>query len=202
MHISDGVLSAPVWISSYGAAALITALSLHKMRVEDTPKIAVVASFFFVASLIHIPLVTIKVHLVLNGLAGVLLGLQAFPCILVGLFLQAALFGHGGLTSLGANALVMGLPALLSSLIFQFRTVGFFRLRRSTAVLAFIAGAVSVLSSALLLSLALITTGEEFTQVAWLAVYAHLPVMGIEGIVTAFAVSFLQKVKPEILEDR
>ena len=32
MHISDGVLSGPLWIGSYGATALITAGALIKMK--------------------------------------------------------------------------------------------------------------------------------------------------------------------------
>ena len=43
-------------------------------------------------------------------------------------------------------------------------------------------------------------SGENFFGVAKLAAAVHLPVMIIEGIITGFVVSFLQKVKPEILE--
>jgi cobalt/nickel transport system permease protein len=36
--------------------------------------------------------------------------------------------------------------------------------------------------------------------VAKLVVVAHLPIMVVEGLVTAFAVKFLKRVKPEMLE--
>jgi cobalt/nickel transport system permease protein len=42
-------------------------------------------------------------------------------------------------------------------------------------------------------------TEENFLEVAGLVVTAHLPVMVIEGIITAFCVAFLKKVKPELL---
>jgi ABC-type Co2+ transport system permease subunit len=53
------------------------------------------------------------VHLLLNGLLGLILGWRVALAIPVGLFLQAALFGHGGFTSLGLNCCVMTIPALV-----------------------------------------------------------------------------------------
>ena len=121
MHISDGVLSFPVIAAGYGVAIGITAFSLKKTKTEDIPKIAVMTSAFFVASLIHVPLGPTSVHLLLNGLVGILLGWAAFPSIFMALLLQALLFQFGGITSLGANACVMGIPALAMAWLFQKR---------------------------------------------------------------------------------
>jgi cobalt/nickel transport system permease protein len=41
---------------------------------------------------------------------------------------------------------------------------------------------------------------ESIFLVAKIAVMAHLPVMVIEGMITALSVRFLRRVKPEILE--
>ena len=49
------------------------------------------------------------------------LGYFAFPAILIGLLFQALVIGHGGLTTLGVNAAMMGIPALLAYHIFQLR---------------------------------------------------------------------------------
>ena len=46
---------------------------------------------------------------------------------------------------------------------------------------------------------ALVFTGEPFIQVAKLVIIAHLPVMILEGVLTAFCIGFLRKVRPEIL---
>ena len=75
------------------------------------------AAAFFVATLIHVKVGPTSVHLLLNGLVGVILGRRAPLAIAVGLFLQAALLGHGGFLPLGVNTCVMSLPALLASLI-------------------------------------------------------------------------------------
>ena len=107
MHISEGVLSAPVLITGAVLSAAGIAIGLRKMSYDKIPEVAVLSSAFFVASLIHVPIGPSSVHLVLNGLLGILLGWMAFPSILVALSLQALLFqficnvdieGYGQLT--------------------------------------------------------------------------------------------------------
>lgn len=200
MHISDGVLLPPVWIGGYVLTAGIAAVSVKRMEAQDIPKMAVMTSAFFVASLIHIPLGPTSVHLILNGLVGIILGRLSFVSILIGLILQAILFQHGGITTIGANAVMMGLPALLSYRIFSLHQK--FRFRSNVAIFGAIAGAAGVFLGTIILALLLVSTGSEFIGVAKYAALAHLPVVIIEGIVTGFIVSFLMKVKPELLERR
>jgi cobalt/nickel transport system permease protein len=200
MHISDGVLSIPVSIGGYVVAVGISALSVRKMHLENVPKVSVVTAVFFVASLIHIPIGPTSVHLILNGLAGVILGFSAFVSIFLGLILQSLLLQHGGITAIGVNACMMGLPAFVAYGIFKARLLTRFRYRE--AAFGAMAGAAAVLLASVLLALALITTGKEFLTVAKLAVLAHIPVMVVEGIIIGFCAAFLARVKPEILEGR
>ncbi|NES73303.1 MAG: cobalt transporter CbiM, partial [Okeania sp. SIO2D1] len=128
MHISEGILPAQLCISGYGITSFITWYSLRQINrlpnpQASIPKASLLTAAFFVASSIHIPIPPASVHLVLNGLLGTVLGYYAFPAILVGLFFQAIMFGHGGLTTLGINALIMGIPALLAYQIFQLRHI-------------------------------------------------------------------------------
>jgi cobalt/nickel transport system permease protein len=58
----------------------------------------------------------------------------------------------------------------------------------------------AILFSGLLVAVALITTGEVFTEAAELVLLAHIPVMIVEGVITLFVFLFLKKVKPEMLE--
>jgi len=200
MHISDGVLSAPVWIGGYVITAGIAAASIKKMKTEDMPKVAVMTSAFFVASLIHIPIGPTSVHLILNGLVGMILGPVAFVSIMVGLILQALLFQHGGITTIGTNSVMMGLPALAAYGVFNLRQR--FHFRSNEAIFGAVAGAAGVFLGTIILAMLLVTTGSEFIGVAKYAALAHLPVMIIEGIMTGFIASFLMKVKPEILGRR
>ena len=197
MHISEGVLSAPVLISGAVLTAAGVAVGLKKMDSEKVPLVGVLSSAFFVASLIHVPVGPSAVHLVLNGLLGLLLGWTAFPAILVGLALQALLFQFGGLTTLGINTFNMAMPAVCCYYLFA---RGIAHKRRGLAIgLAFACGFLAIFLSAVLVALSLIFTGESFLVAAKLLILAHLPVMIIEGIVSAFCLGFLKKVKPEIL---
>ena len=65
---------------------------------------------------------------------------------------------------------------------------------------AALAAALAILFSALCTAFALIFSGEEFTAIAKLILIGHLPVMGIEALVTVFILSLFRRVKPEILQ--
>ena len=197
MHISEGVLTTQVLVGGTAAAAAGLAVGLRKLKPERIPRVAVLSSAFFVGSLIHFPIGPVSVHLVLNGINGLILGWAAFPSILVALTLQALLFQFGGITVLGANTMVMALPAVLSFYLFG-RLV-----RGPSAVSAwlggFAVGFFSVAVGALTIGAALALSGEQFREAAVVAAGVHVPVMVVEGIFTGFCVSFLRKVKPEIL---
>ncbi|MDZ7695832.1 MAG: cobalt transporter CbiM [Deltaproteobacteria bacterium] len=196
MHISEGVLSGPVLVSGIALAAAGTAIGLKKLDVDRIPRAAILSAAFFVASLIHIPIGPSSVHLILNGIVGLLLGWGAFPVILVGLVLQAVLFQFGGITTLGVNTVIMALPAVLGYYLFA-SLVG--RRLRVALPAAFACGAFSVLSGAILVGAALAFTEKHFLKAAALVAGAHVPVMVIEGIITAFCVAFLKKVQPDML---
>jgi len=198
MHISEGVLSAPVLITGGALAAAGVAIGLKKMDNAKIPQVAVLSSAFFVGSLIHIPAGPVSVHLVLNGINGLILGWAAFPSILVALALQAVLFQFGGITTLGVNTLNMALPAVVSYYLFNRMARG--KSEGMAMAAGFGAGFLSVALGCTMIAVCLVSTGEEFTRAAELILGAHLPVMVIEGIFTGICVRFLRKVRPEILE--
>src|SRR5262249_10179934 len=105
--------------AGFVCAAILALLGAWRIRDEEIPRVALLTAAFFVASQIHVPVgVVSSVHLLLNGLIGVVLGWRAGVAIPVGLFLQAALFQHGGFTTLGVNSCIMTLPALLAWQLF------------------------------------------------------------------------------------
>lgn len=196
MHISEGVLSGPVLISGIVLAAAGTAIGLRKLDYDRIPRAAILSASFFVASLIHVPIGPSSVHLILNGIVGIILGWGAFPVILVALALQAVFFQFGGITTLGANTVIMALPAVFCYYLFG-TLVG--KGVRIALPAAFLCGFLSVFLAGILVGLALTFTEENFLKASYLVVMAHLPVMIIEGIITAFCVAFLKKVQPEML---
>lgn len=196
MHISEGILSGPVLISGAALAAAGTAVGLKKLDYDHIAQSGILAASFFVASLIHIPIGPSSVHLILNGIVGLLLGWAAFPIILVALLLQAVLFQFGGLTTLGVNTVMMALPAVGCHYLFRGLVL---KSRRVAAAAAFGCGFLAVLGSAIILGLALMFTEQNFLNVAIVIVGSHLPVMAVEGLVTAFCVLFLKRVYPQLL---
>jgi cobalt/nickel transport system permease protein len=196
MHISEGVLSGPVLIIGGALAAAGTAIGLKKLDYDRIAQAGILAATFFVASLIHVPVGPSNAHLILNGLVGLLLGWAAFPAILVALVLQAMLVQFGGITALGVNTMIMALPAVFCYLVFS-------RFLHKNAALAFSAafacGFLAVFLSAIILGLALVFTEENFFEISAIVIVAHIPLMIIEGIVTAICVAFLKKVQPTML---
>jgi cobalt/nickel transport system permease protein len=213
VHIPDGVLPAQVCVAGYAVTGGVTWYVLRQIqRLPDpsaaVPKASLLAAAFFVGSSINIPVPPVSVHLVLNGLLGVLLGWYAWPAILIGLFLQAILIGHGGLTTLGVDGAMMGLPALVAHQVFQLWR----RLPRSLpqpwsmGIAGFLAGAVGLgLAAVIFFGLIVFTIPAEFDltterQALTLLMVAHIPLMLLEGTFTLLLVLFLLRVKPELLK--
>ena len=211
MHIPDGFITAPVCAGGYAVTAAVTWYSIRKINQkenfrEDIPKAALLTAAFTVVSWIHIPIPPASVHLVLNGLMGALLGYFAFPAILIGLFFQAVLFQHGGLSTLGVNAIIMGAPAILSYYIFRLRHKMKKNERVTTGIFGFLAGSVGIALSVAMFVVILLTcipadfdVATERTAIYVLAL-AYLPLIAIEGAFTALIAVFLQRVRPGILE--
>jgi cobalt/nickel transport system permease protein len=196
MHISEGVLSLPVLGTGWILACAGVSVGLKKMDHQRVMTVGLLAAAFFVASLIHVPVGPSSVHLILNGLLGLLLGWAAFPAIMAGLALQALLFQFGGLTVLGVNTVNMALPAVICFYVFRglIKKPGAWRL-----VGSFLAGAVAIALAGLFTALSLAFSDEGFATAAAALFIAHLPIMVVEGCITVGAVAFLSKVQPELL---
>lgn len=197
MHISDGILDAPVLISAFVGTAIVAAATMRNMDLEEIPKISVITAIFFVASLIKIPIGPTSIHLILVGLVGVVLGWRAFSAVLLGLILQALLFGHGGITVIGVNALMLGGGALAGAFVWRQRSR--FTVKKNEVVFGALAGATGVAVSGMILALALATAGDAFIGTAYYVLAVHIPIIIIEAAIVGTTAGFLHKVKPELL---
>lgn len=194
MHISEGVLNNEIIAISSISCAFALYFSFKGLKDEDLPKTAVFSALFFIASFVHIPLGPTSIHLVLNGLIGAFLGTRAFVAVFIALFLQALLFGYGGLSTLGANTLIMSIPSIFMSYIFRMKFENFL-LR---AIQWFLIGFLAILLSSLLLSGLIWINGENFILASKMILVANIPLMFIEGIISLFAFSFIKKVLPKV----
>lgn len=197
MHLADGIVSTPLLLAGSLLAAGGVAIGLKETDYDELPRVAVLAAGFFVASLIHIPLGPGQIHLVLNGLLGLLLGWAAFPALLIALFLQAVLFGYGGISVLGLNTLNMALPGILCFYLFtpflrQTTTPRFF------LAIGLLTGLLAIGLSGLMLAATLYLSDPRYAGVSWTIIIAHLPLMAIEGLLTGLALVFFNKTAPQL----
>ena len=203
-HIPDGVLSAPVLVTDALVSTGLLAIALRQLREDELPQAAVLAAAFFVSSLISVPLGPSSVHLLLNGLMGLLLGWAALPAIFVALLLQAVFFGFGGLLVLGVNTMNLGLPALVVALLLRpvlkrvLEGVGASR-HRQVFLVGTTAGLLAVALTGLLLSGSLLLSGEPFGPAARVIAITFVPLALVEGLLTGIVVAFLLRVEPALL---
>ena len=199
MHISEGVLAPHIYISGYAVAAGLTALAIRKIKKEDIPKISVMGAAFFASSLIHFKIGITSIHLTLIGLMGIILGISSVPAILVGLFFQAVMFQHGGLTSLGVNTLVFTLPAVIVSFIFSALSKRFHRWIVLLSVWGGMLTGGGIVLAALLVFLVIFISGEELAGIAYVFSISHAALAVIEGVITFFVLQQLLRKKPELV---
>lgn len=199
MHIAEGVLDAPTLIAGAVMAAVGVAVGLRHLPESRLPLAALLGAVFFVASTIHVPVGVGSVHLIMNGLAGLLLGWAVFPVLLVGLLLQAVLFSFGGFAVLGANTLLLAAPAVLA----HYALRGWLRPDASQTTLLTVgalAGVIGIAGSAAIAAVLLVATGgREFAGLIVLFMIAHVPVLVIDAAVGAMALALLARMLPRVL---
>ena len=197
MHISDGVLSPYVIGAGWAIAIPALALSIRSLKADQVGAYGVIAAAFFAGSTIHVPVGPFSMHLVLSGIAGLLLGWGALTVVTVGLLLQALFIGFGGLTVLGVNISIMALPGAIMG-VFGRKWIKQASVKKRPWIGSLIGGG-TILISAILLYVTLSTTNTALMPLAKLVFFGHIPIAIVEGIISFWLVHFLQKVKPSLL---
>ena len=211
MHIPDGFLPPQVCLAGYALTGGVTWYSLQQIKRDrytqaNIPKASLLTAAFFVASLVSIPVPPTSVHLIFNGLMGAVLGYYAFPAILIGLFFQAVMFQHGGMSTLGINAIIIGTPAIAAYYLFRQREHLQGKRQILTKILSFAAGAGALVLSATMFAVLLITfiSPDMDVNAERTAILLSLSGYGIqaivEGLFSVMLISFLEQVKPELLK--
>lgn len=210
MHISDGILPAAISIAGYaGTIAIIT----HKLKKinnmkeseKEIPKVSLLTAAFFISSTIHIPIPPTSVHLLLIGIMGILLGDFSFLAVIIGLFFQAVIFGHGGIMSLGINGLIFGIATITCSYLYR-SLRAYVKSKIQLGIVGFLIGALGVVISTLIfccIMVLFIPNGVDIIaekQAIIMLAVGHIPLAVIEGLTTGGILVYIMKVKPELLE--
>jgi len=212
MHISEGILPLPWALLWYACAAPFVALGLRQLsRIsrEDLamkPLVGLLAAVVFIISCMPIPVPTAGTcsHPCGTGIAAILVGpLVSVVISTVALLIQALVMAHGGLSTLGADIVSMGVVG-------SFAGWSVFRLLRLVGAglgpAAFAGGVATDWATYLATSIELasgIRGAEPFLPLAGKIVLAfvptQLPLGLLEGAMTAGMVTLLARKRPDLL---
>lgn len=165
----------------------------------------VLAAFVFAAQLLNFPVLGgTSGHLVGGALLAVLLGpMGALLTMATVIVAQALFMQDGGLIALGANIFNIGAVTVFSG----YAVFGFLGGLRSTgrrlAIAAFLAGWLSLVVSSACAAFELALSGTIALQVGLPAMTGYHAIIGVaEGGLTAGILSFLARVRPDLISAR
>ena len=195
MHLADGVLNTPAVVATSVAAGALIINSIRNIDNEEIPKISIMAAAFFVFGLMSYPAGPSTVHPLLGGLLGIMLGWRSPLAVFIGLLLHAAIFQHGGFTTIGINTLIVAIPAIIGHLFFK----AAMKKDRSISISAGITAALSVALTVVMLLTVLAMVNENYKEIIYILGIGHIPLLIAEGVLTGIVVKFLNDTRPEIL---
>jgi cobalt/nickel transport system permease protein len=211
MHMADALLSPAVGGIMCAVSAASVVYSAAKVKKDElgekkVPIMAVTGAFVFAAQMINftIPATGSSGHIGGGILLSAVLG--PFPALLsiaAVLIIQCLFFADGGLLALGCNIFNMGvIPCLIIyPLIYRpiLRKGADLKRISASSVLSVVVGLELGAFAVVLQTLASGITELPFAPFVALMLPIHLAIGLIEGIVTAAIVSFIYKMRPEII---
>lgn len=206
MHLPDGFLDAKTWVSTsiISTCALGYAITKTKEVLSDRqiPRMGVMAAFIFAAQMVNIPIAGgTSGHLLGGALAAITMGPWSAALIIsTVLVIQCLFFQDGGLTTLGGNILLMAIVAPLTA-HFTYRLLASYSQNRIRVLVStFISGWTSTMVASVLASVLLAVSGTVPLYVALPAMSGWHAFIGIiEGLITAFVIGFLIRVKANLI---
>jgi len=205
MHIPDAFI--PIWQGSiYWIIALVfVALALrwarNEMNEEKLPLVAVLAAGIFALQSFNLPVsMGTSGHLVGGALAAIILGspFAAVFILTLVLIVQGVLFGDGGITTMGANILNMG---VIGGFVGYYTFRGLMAATGSVNIAAFAAAWLACLIPALACAVELSVADMFPLTEGLIAMGLYHALIGIiEGFVTVVAVKLIVTARPDIVD--
>ena len=202
MHIPDGFLAAPVWISTDLAA--IPAVGYFVRRAQSgfdesrVPLLGVMGAFVFAAQMINFPVgAGTSGHLVGGALLAVTLGPAPATVVMTAILaVQALVFQDGGVTALGANILNMAVAGVWLGWL-PVKLAGARPVLRRAAV--FTAGWLSLFGAALLAAIQLAVSNVAPIRPLFISMLGIHALTGLaEGAITVAALEAIERLSPRL----
>jgi cobalt/nickel transport system permease protein len=120
LHLPDGALPLWLWLPGFALSAAVIALVNARHRASAADRLALLGSLGALQlATMALPLGPLGYHLTLAPVLGILLGPGlAFVAAVVSNSVLA-LLGHGGVTTIGLNALVLGATTAVAWLVYR-----------------------------------------------------------------------------------
>lgn len=208
MHIPDGFLSPPVFISGWALAlgTLSYALKRTKGLLRDRmiPLAGVMAAFIFAAQMLNFPVLGgTSGHLLGGVLAAVTLGPYVGTIVLsLVLIVQCLIFQDGGLTALGTNIFNM---AIIGTGVSYYLYVLLRKIipKKNILLAVAISSWFSVVMAANFCALELVLSGTSPLRIVLPAmIFVHIFIGIGEAIITTLILSFILRVRPDLIYNR
>ncbi|WP_370651247.1 energy-coupling factor ABC transporter permease [Methanocorpusculum sp.] len=190
-------------------AGMISLVRLVRRKPESLPLLGLAGAFVFILSSLKIPSLGSSSHATGTGFGSILFGpaICSVFCSIVLVF-QALLLAHGGITTLGANIISMGLAGPLAAcIIFKIghlirSTFGI----RSFSITVFCAAAAADLVTYMMTSLQLALAypsaegGVLATFLLYLGIFSitQIPLALLEGVIIVLMMRFVIGIRPDI----
>nr|WP_320160377.1 cobalt transporter CbiM [uncultured Methanoregula sp.] len=205
MHIPDAFI--PIWQGAiYWIVALVfVALALkwarNEMNEEKLPLVAVLAAAVFALQSFNLPVsMGTSGHLVGGALVAIVLGspFAAVFILTMVLIVQGVLFGDGGITTMGANIINMG---VIGGFVGFYSFKGLMGVTKSMPVSAFIAAWLACLIPALACAVEMYFAGTFPLKEGLIAMGLYHAAIGIiEGLVTVAAIYLITSARPDLVD--
>jgi len=207
MHIPDGFLSNQVAVSLNVVSGASVLYAARQVKVDVSgravPIMGMLAAFVFVAQMLNFPVLGgTSGHLIGGSLLAILLGPMAGSLTMTTVVIAQALFlQDGGLVALGANVFNISAVTCFSGYaVFRLLNGGTGSGKR-LLVAGFFAGWASLMASSACCALEMGLSGAIPLRLGLATMLGYHAAVGIvEGMLTAGVLSFLFKVRPDLLK--
>lgn len=211
MHIMEGYLPLEWCIVWFVVAIIVVAFGIYQIKkiVDETPEskalLAVSGAFMFILSSLKLPSVTGSCsHPCGNGLGAALFG-PAVTAVLatIVLIFQALLLAHGGLTTLGANIVSMGIVGpVVAWIVYKGLTKAGISSTIAVFFAAFLGDLLTYVTTSFQLAFAFPAPTFSAALTNFLVIFAvtQIPLAIGEGILTVIIWDRLKAYKPKLLD--
>lgn len=204
MHIPDAFMPLPqaavYWLLAIIFIALALKWAREELNEDKIPLVAVLAAGIFAIQAFNLPVgMGTSGHLVGGALAAIVLGspYAAVFILTIVLIIQGVIFGDGGITTMGANIINMG---VIGGFVGFYSYEGIKSATKNTYVSAGIAAWLACVIAALACAVEMAIAGTFPLVPGLVAMGLYHAIIGIiEGVITAGAIYLIASARPDLL---